>query len=159
MAAEGETDTSAISEKQRNEMTVLVVPKEEEKIEAGRVSAWDDYQFGVNLMFKYLDISIRSNATALFIAGGIVVYLLANDVEPTAKISALFIPLTICSLCCIYNGYSVYQAYNFTKLAETRKKIYITIGLDYLLLVRVSLLASIIHFIASIVIIRLIVLA
>jgi hypothetical protein len=159
MAEDQETASSTVSSRQRNEATIFTAPVEEEKPKAKRISEWEDYQFGVNLMFKYLDISIRSNAIALFIAGGIIIYLLANDVEKTAKISALLIPLTICVLCSIYNGYSVYQAHNFTKLSETRKRLKITVGLDYLLLVRVSLLASVIHFIASLVIIRLIFLA
>lgn len=140
-------------------MTVFAKQPEDDQPAKSNVSAWDDYQFGVTLMFKYLDISLRANATALFIAGGIVIFLLANDVEQASKIAALFIPLTICFLSFIYNSYSVYQAYSFTKLGVTRDRLNITVGLDYLLLVRVSLLAAAIHFIASIVILRLIVVA
>ena len=140
-------------------MTVFAKQPEDDQPAKSNVSAWDDYQFGVTLMFKYLDISLRANATALFIAGGIVIFLLANDVEQASKIAALFIPLTICFLSFIYNSYSVYQAYSFTKLGVTRDRLNMTVGLDYLLLVRVSLLAAAIHFIASIVILRLIVVA
>lgn len=122
----------------------------------GQLTPWENYNYGTNLMFRYIEISLRSNSAALFIAGGILIYALANEIDATVKTFALLIPLSICALCTIYNGYSVYQSYNFTRLAKVRDQLELSVGLDYLLLTRISLLSAIIHFIAFVVILRLI---